>query len=103
MNKLFEYIYIHSEKLREAYVNSTVEYVLKKHYNGIDPHSIEKAGRALDGYVDPFLYDDDSEMDKDTFAIKIYNNFIERGFNERQAIDMLFYLFKYAKNELIFA
>ena len=96
---LFEYIYLYSERLREAYVSSTINAIFKKYYNGTDPHSIEKAGKALDGYVDKFLYEDGSEMDKNTFAIKIYNNFIERGFNERQAIDMLFYLFKYAKNK----
>lgn len=97
--KLFECIYTSSEKLREAYVDSTMDYIFKKYYNGSDPHSIEKAGKALDGYIDPFLYDDDREMNKNTFAIKVYNNFIERGFNKKQALDMLFYLFKYAKNK----
>lgn len=96
---LFEYIYLYSERLREAYVSSTINAIFKKYYNGTDPHSIEKAGKSLNSYVDQFLYEDGSEMDKNTFAIKIYNNFIERGFNERQAIDMLFYLFKYAKNK----
>lgn len=98
-HKLFEYIYIKSEKLREAYVDDTIDSIFKRYYNNEDPHSIEKAGKLLDKYADPLLYDDDREMDKNTFAIKIYNNFIERGFNERQAIDMLFYLFKYAKNK----
>lgn len=97
--KLFEYIYIKSEKLREAYVDDTIDSIFKRYYNNEDSHSIEKAGKLLDKYADPLLYDDDREMDKNTFAIKIYDNFIERGFNEKQALDMLFYLFKYAKNK----
>lgn len=97
--KLFECIYTLGEKLKEAYVDSTMDYIFKKYYNRVDPHSIEKAGKALDGYIDPFLYDNDKEMDKNTFAIKVYNNFIKRGFNKKQALDMLFYLFKYAKNK----
>lgn len=93
--KLFEYIYTYANKLREATVSDTAEFILKTYDKlGNDPHRIQDAGRIFNRSVDKFQLDSLSEINKEYFVFKLYEKFLEYGFKEFQCLNFIYYYFK---------
>lgn len=93
--KLFEYIYTCANKLREATVSDTAEFILKTYDKlGNDPHRIQDAGRIFNRSVDKFQLDSFSEINKEYFVFKLYEKFLEYGFKEFQCLNFIYYYFK---------
>ena len=93
--KLFEYIYTCANKLREATVSDTAEFILKTYDKlGNDQHRIQDAGRIFNRSVDKFQLDSFSEINKEYFVFKLYEKFLEYGFKEFQCLNFIYYYFK---------
>ena len=100
-NRLFNYIYINAQKLREAEAKSTASIILKKYdIVGNDPHRIAELGRKFNTLPDMYFYGD-KEIDQNTFAIQLYKELLNKGIDNIKALDFVYYFFKYATNKFI--
>ena len=101
-NRLFEYIYINAQKLREAEAKSTAGLILKNYDTvGNDPHRIAELGRKFNTLPDMFFSEDDKEIDQNTFAIQLYKELLNNGVDNKKALDFVYYFFKYVTNKFI--
>ena len=101
-NRLFEYIYINAQKLREAKPNAMAARILQSYdIVGNDPHKIAELGRKFNTLPDMFFSDDDREIDQNTFAIQLYKELLNKGIDNKRALDFVYYFFKYVTNKFI--
>ena len=101
-NQLFEYIYISAKRLREAEVSSMADTIVSKYSrSGGDPHTVAEIGRKFNTLPDLYFSDNGKEIDQNTFAIELYKSILERDVSSRQALDFVYYFFKYVTNKFI--
>lgn len=101
-NRLFEYIYINAQRFREAEVSSTASLIVSKYSrSGGDPHTIAEIGRKFNTLPDLYFYDNGKEIDQNKFAIELYKSILEKDVSSKQALDFVYYFFKYVTNKFI--
>lgn len=94
-HKVFNLIFKNANILREAAVSQTITDILTSYdMSGSDPHNITKSGEVFERSFDKFRSDNNNIISKELFTSLLYEKLLERGFNEWQALNFIYYYFK---------